>query len=267
VFELGGASWPEAAARAHRAVVVPLGSLEQHGPHLPLDTDTRIAVAVAAGIAADRDGVGVAPLLAFGASGEHAGFPGTLSIGTAALTELLVELGRDANRLWAHSPDPPLPRHPPLPPHPCHPPLPRHLPVPPHPPHPPALLLVNAHGGNQDAISAALARLGREGRRCAVFHAVPRSGDAHAGRTETAILLHLAPTLVQLELAEPGERRPIGELMARLRKDGVRSVSPNGVLGDPRGATAAEGRRLLEEIVAAGNAALDQLLALVAAHD
>jgi mycofactocin precursor peptide peptidase len=229
-FELAGATWPEVAARAPRAVVVPLGSLEQHGPHLPLDTDTRIAVAVAARVVAHRDAVALAPPIAFGASGEHAGFPGTLSIGTVALTEVLVELGRDVTRNWAP---------------------------------PPALLLVNGHGGNGDAVEAALARLDAEGRRCAVVHAAAGSGDAHAGRTETAILLHLAPWLVRLERTEAGERRPVGELMDRLRRYGVRSVSPNGVLGDPSGATAAEGRDLLDEMVAAGNVVLDELLARV----
>ena len=101
-------------------MIVPLGSLEQHGPHLPLDTDTRIAVAVSHAAAVGRSGVAVAPPVAFGASGEHAAFPGTLSIGTAALVELLVELGRDATRHWG------------------------------------ALLFVNGHGGNWDAMSTAL---------------------------------------------------------------------------------------------------------------
>jgi mycofactocin precursor peptide peptidase len=100
VTNLPDVPWTELDRAARRVVLVPLGSLEQHGPHLPLDTDTRIAAAVAAGTASGRDGVAVAPALAFGSSGEHAGFPGTLSIGTAALTELLVELGRDASRDW-----------------------------------------------------------------------------------------------------------------------------------------------------------------------
>lgn len=229
-FELARATWPEADGRARRALVVPLGSIEQHGPHLPLDTDTTIAVAVAAGIAAGRAGVALAPPITFGASGEHAAFPGTLSIGTAALTRLLVELGRDATRHWG------------------------------------ALLLVNAHGGNHDAVSVALRSLRAERRHCGAFAAAPADGDAHAGRTETAILLHLDPSSVHLELAEPGEPRPVSELMDRLRSDGVRSVSPNGVLGDPRGATAAEGGRLLARMIAAGTAVLDELLAGVPAH-
>ena len=81
-MELAGATWPQVEASGGRTVLaVPLGSLEQHGPHLPLDTDTRIATAVAAGLATRRRDVTVAPALAYGASGEHADFPGTLLVG------------------------------------------------------------------------------------------------------------------------------------------------------------------------------------------
>jgi len=230
VTNLPEATWTEVDRASRRAMIVPLGSLEQHGPHLPLDTDTRIAVAVAAGAAAQRSGVAVAPALAFGASGEHGAFPGTVSIGTTALTDVLVELGRDVTRHWG------------------------------------ALLLVNAHGGNRDAVSAALRRLDGEGKRCAAFSVAPRDGDAHAGRTETSMLLHLDPSAVRGKDAEPGETRPIAELIGRLRREGVRSVSPNGVLGDPAGATAEEGRRLLEHATADCVATLDALLAQGAVH-
>ena len=221
---LADLKWVQVEGAARLVLLVPLGSLEQHGPHLPLDTDTRIAVAVAQGAASSRDGVAVAPPVAFGASGEHAGFPGTLSIGTDALTQLLIELGRDASRDWDR------------------------------------MLLVNAHGGNRAAVDAALARLRFEGRRSRAFHATVAAGDAHAGRTETALLLHLDPDIVRMDLAEPGTLAPLGALMDRLRRDGVRSVSPNGVLGDPRGATAVEGERLLGELVACCTSLLDGLL-------
>jgi creatinine amidohydrolase len=211
-------------------MLLPLGSLEQHGPHLPLDTDTRIAVAVARAAAAGRAGVAVAPPIAFGASGEHDAFPGTLSIGTAALAEVLVELGRDAARDWD------------------------------------ALLLVNAHGGNRDAVSAARKRLESEGRRCSVFSVSPAGGDAHAGRTETSMLLHLDPGAVRAGRVEPGETRPVQELMERLRREGVRPVSANGVLGDPTGATAAEGARLLAQAVAGCTAVLDALIGNAVGH-
>jgi creatinine amidohydrolase len=230
VTNLPDLCWTEVDRAARRAVLVPLGSLEQHGPHLPLDTDTRIAVAVASGAARGREGVAVAPPVAFGASGEHAGFPGTLSIGTPALTEMLVELGRDASRDWE------------------------------------AMLLVNAHGGNRDAAEAAMARLHDEGRRVAVFHVSPPGGDAHAGRTETSLLLHLDPGAVRPDHAQPGEVAPVSTLIGRLRAEGVRSVSPSGVLGDPVGACAEEGERLLAGLIAACTAALEALLVPDSVH-
>jgi len=230
VTNLPDLSWTEVDRAARRAVLVPLGSLEQHGPHLPLDTDTRIARAVAGRAAAGRHGVAVAPAITIGASGEHAGFPGTLSIGTPALTELLVELGRDASRDWE------------------------------------AMLLVNAHGGNRDAVQAALARLRAEGRRVGAFHVTAAGGDAHAGQTETSLLLHLDPGSVRIGLAEPGELAPAHELMDRLRSEGVRAVSSNGVLGDPAGASATEGERLLANLVADCIRALNSLLVPEAVH-
>lgn len=83
---LADATWPEAERRAAGAVLaVPVGSTEQHGPHLPLSTDTDIAVALVERLARRRRGVVAAPALAYGSSGEHAGFAGTLSIGREAL--------------------------------------------------------------------------------------------------------------------------------------------------------------------------------------
>jgi creatinine amidohydrolase len=211
-------------AGPRRLLVVPLGSLEQHGPHLPLDTDTRIAVAVAARACGGRAGTGLGPAVPIGASGEHADFPGTLSIGTAALTLLLVELGRHASLHW------------------------------------PAMLLVNGHGGNAAAIADAVRQLRAEGRKCHVWHAGLAGSDAHAGRMETSMMLALAPGDVRLAAAEPGETRPLAQIMPALRAGGVRALSPNGVLGDPTGACAREGERLLGQLTADLTKTLDTLL-------
>jgi creatinine amidohydrolase len=236
MLDLGVARWPEAESGPRRLLVVPLGSLEQHGPHLPLDTDTRIAVAVASRACSGHAGVWVAPPVAIGASGEHAAFPGTLSIGTQALTLLLVELGRHASLHW------------------------------------PAMLLVNGHGGNATAVASAITALRAEGRACDAWHAglsrarLAAAGlpglvpDAHAGRFETSLLLALAPGLVRLAAAAPGDTRPLPQIMPMLRDGGVRAVSPNGVLGDPAGASAAEGERLLAELTASLTETLDKLL-------
>jgi creatinine amidohydrolase len=223
-FTLADARWPEVDGIPRRVLVVPVGSLEQHGPHLPLDTDTRIAVAVARRACARWLGVALAPAITIGASGEHAGFPGTLSIGSTALAGCLIELGRHASRDW------------------------------------PAMLLVNGHGGNADALAKAAGRLAYEGRVCGVWHAGLPGGDAHAGRSETSIMLALAPQAVLLDSAAAGNRLPIEDLMPALRSGGIRAVSPNGVLGDPCGASAAEGDRLLAELTEALSRALQRLL-------
>src|SRR3954451_18659619 len=199
---LAGAVWPDLSHRP--LLVVPLGSVEQHGHHLPLATDTVVACAVAEGAAGELGGALLAPALAYGASGEHEGFPGTISIGTEALTGLLVEYGRSACR-WASR-----------------------------------VLVVNGHGGNLDALRAAVPLLRTEGRDVGWFPCGVPGGDAHAGRTETSLMLHVEPGVVREALAAAGETAPIGELLPRLRAQGVRAVSPNGVLGDPAGASAEE---------------------------
>jgi mycofactocin system creatininase family protein len=87
--EIAEARWPE--CEDVPVLLVPVGATEQHGPHLPLGTDTAIAATVAA-----RSGLPVAPALPYGASGEHETFPGTVSIGTEILAAVIVELGRSA---------------------------------------------------------------------------------------------------------------------------------------------------------------------------
>jgi len=224
-FELARAHWPMVERSSRQLLVVPVGSLEQHGPHLPLDTDTRIAVAVARRACAGRPGVALAPPLPVGASGEHAAFPGTLSIGSEALAACLIELGRHASHHWS------------------------------------ALLLVNGHGGNVTAVEAAVGRLRYEGRACLAWHAALPGGDAHAGRSETSVMLALDPGAVRLDAAERGDVRPLEQILPLLRERGVRAVSANGVLGDPAGASAAEGERLLGRLVAGLTAAMDRFLA------
>ncbi|MCC6433911.1 MAG: mycofactocin biosynthesis peptidyl-dipeptidase MftE [Acidimicrobiales bacterium] len=210
--ELG--RWSSPDADTPLVVLVPLGSCEQHGPHLPLDTDTRIAVAVATEVAGRRPRadarVVVAPALSYGASGEHEGFAGTLSIGTDVLASVLVELVRSAGAEVR------------------------------------AVVAVNGHGGNADGLRRAVAQLQGEGRRLVVWSPRrPDGGDLHAGHTETSVLLALDRTLVRLERAVAGNLEPIERLAGPLRSGGVRAVSASGVLGDPLGATAQQGRTIL----------------------
>ncbi|MBA3745097.1 MAG: mycofactocin biosynthesis peptidyl-dipeptidase MftE [Sporichthya sp.] len=210
---LADLTWPEVRDRVGPATVlaVPLGATEQHGPHLPHSVDTDIAAALCAGLGVARPDVVVAPALPFGASGEHAGFPGTLSIGNEALRHVLIELARSATDTFSR------------------------------------VLFVSAHGGNGVGLRGAVTQLQTEGRHVSMFE--PRwAGELHAGRTETSMMLALAPDRVRMDLAEPGNPGPLPDILPLLRGRGIRVASPNGILGDPRGATAEEGRALLTRL-------------------
>ncbi|WP_378145960.1 mycofactocin biosynthesis peptidyl-dipeptidase MftE [Cnuibacter sp. UC19_7] len=209
MLDLARLAWPEVPPAG--LVLVPIGSTEQHGPHLPFTTDTVIAQAVAADLA-ERSGGVLAPPVAYGASGEHQSFRGTISIGHEALATLVVELIRSLST-WADR-----------------------------------IVLVNGHGGNVQTLREVVPRMRRETHRVAWVPAGLPGGDAHAGRTETSLMLHLHPAAVRLDLLEPGATGDLASLLPALRSGGVAAVSPNGVLGDPRGASAEEGAELFEAI-------------------
>jgi creatinine amidohydrolase len=209
---LDRASWPEVQPRAGECLlVIPLGSTEQHGPHLTFTTDTDVAVALAGSLTARRDDVVIAPPLCYGASGEHAGFAGTLSIGCDAFERVVVELVRSADAFAG-------------------------------------VVLVCGHGGNAAPLASAVTTLQREGRRVLAWSPSTAGGDAHAGRSETSLVMAVRPGGVRIERAEPGNTQPLERLLPALRAGGVRSVSANGVLGDPAGASASEGSKLLEAL-------------------
>ncbi|HEX4863987.1 MAG TPA: mycofactocin biosynthesis peptidyl-dipeptidase MftE, partial [Acidimicrobiales bacterium] len=208
--ELSIFAWPEVAERAGRTILaVPLGSTEQHGPHLPLSTDTDIAVELSKRLAAAVPEVLMTPPIHFTASGEHSGFPGTLSIGQVALELLLVELCRSADAFAG-------------------------------------VVLVSTHGGNRDTAIRAVRRLRSEGRSVACWFPVNgEPADSHAGWTETSCLLSIRPEAVRRDRIHAGNTSPLADLLPSLRRSGVASVSPSGVLGDPRGSSASAGDELL----------------------
>ncbi|MBV9484437.1 MAG: mycofactocin biosynthesis peptidyl-dipeptidase MftE [Frankiaceae bacterium] len=208
---LGDLVSPDLDDRRDTILAIPLGATEQHGPHLPLGTDTDLAVELCRRLAAARSDVLVAPPVPYGASGEHRDFAGTLSIGTPALADLIVELVRSATDTFDH------------------------------------VLLVSSHGGNSEAVRRAETILLAESRDVSVFH--PRwDGDPHAGRPETAMMLVLSPERVRTERLAPGDTRPLADIWPTLRSGGVRAVTATGVLGDPTAATAEEGAALLDRI-------------------
>ncbi|HVC68677.1 MAG TPA: mycofactocin biosynthesis peptidyl-dipeptidase MftE [Acidimicrobiales bacterium] len=205
-------TWPDAArVGSGSMLVVPLGSTEQHGPHLPLSTDTDVAIALCERLAARRPDVVVAPALPYGSSGEHADFAGTVSIGASVLQQVIVEIVRSVDAFGG-------------------------------------VVLVSGHGGNAAPLAAAVATARSEGRHVLAWSPHLPAGDSHAGHTETSLLLALRPSVVRTADAKRGNIRPLEELLPQLRQRGLRVLSPNGVLGDPSGASAEEGAHLLDAL-------------------
>ncbi len=190
-------------------IVLPLGSTEQHGPHLPVSVDALIAEYLSRELATvRRDEVVLAPSMPYGSSGEHAGFAGTISIGQDALEHVLVEFCRSATETFA------------------------------------GVFIVNGHGGNLQPLARACELMRMESRHVRAWSA-SYAGDAHAGHAETSMMLHLHPQRVDMSRATVGNTRPLPELIADLRRGGTRAVAPNGVLGDPTTASADDGACLL----------------------
>ncbi len=194
-MRLGDATWPEVDGISRRGsddqapapiLLVPVGSTEQHGPHLPLATDTIIAEELAGRAIHHTDGLMIGPTISVSASGEHADFPGTLSIGSTVMSSVIVELVRSAD--WAAG-----------------------------------VVLVNGHGGNHEAVVDAVSTVTAEGRRALAWWPTwphRRDGgpaDLHAGRIETSMMLAIDPGLVRLERAAPGADASIEDLRARRR--------------------------------------------------
>lgn len=195
-------------------VVLALGSWEQHGPHLPLDTDTVIIdTVVATSLMMLNEAAShflVAPTIAITASDEHQGFAGTMSCGTEALAQSVIAICRSAR--WARG-----------------------------------ICIVNGHGGNHDALTTIASALAHENITHSIW-SLPgyEGGDIHAGHTETSVMLHIAPHSVHLERLTSGNTSSLHELLPTMREGGVHAVSDSGILGDATTASAEHGARVLD---------------------
>lgn len=211
-------------------VVLPIGATEQHGPHLPLRTDTTIGEAVANRLAGRLDGALVAPPIPFGPSSEHEAFPGTVSISPRTLRALLDDYVASLERSGFER-----------------------------------VVLLPSHGGSFASVAAARPELARSsdidvvaiddlGRYLGLLNeGLERAGIdhrepvVHAGAVETAVMLAVDPDAVRADRAPEGNDGPVSA--AKLYRDGIGAYSPNGVLGDARPATADVGETILEHLV------------------
>jgi len=192
-----------------KILLLPLGAWEQHGPHLPFDTDTIIIDSVVThalrDTQVDADAFVLAPTIAISASDEHVGFPGTLSTGTEPLVQSVVAICRSAS--WSLG-----------------------------------VCIVNGHGGNADALARITSALTYEKIRHSIWSLPSYEGaDMHAGHTETSVMLYIAPDKVRTDRIERGTVGDASALVAQMRTSGVTGVSANGVLGDPTTATREHG--------------------------
>lgn len=228
-------------------VVLPTGSIEHHGAHLPLSTDLLMADELATRIvdAAAADGLDVwrLPALAYTKSDEHAWAPGTMWLSAETLMATLVDLGRSLATTPART-----------------------------------LVFYNGHGGNVALLNVALRELRRRfGLRTFVANVAVPAGDGvegpdelgfgiHGGHGETSLALHLRPDLVDLTAA----RRAVPEHLAEFERIGFAGkpvqfgwtsddFGTDGVVGDPTGATAEFGARLAASLVADGVATLAEV--------
>ena len=240
-LEYGHLTWEEVAraARENRVPIVPIGTLEDHGRHLPIDTDVTIAEAICRGAAEQlNDDTVLLPPIVHGYSPHHMDFPGTITIGwdtfcryCTDVTTSLIEHGFDR------------------------------------------ILLVNGHGSNQNLVEMA-ARLAMvshpESLVAAAFYLSgpesarviadaresERGGMAHACELETSLYLHIAPDAVDMSKAADERNYPAGEHAYLDWSDGPLKLMPwwssfseSGVQGDASKATAEKGKLLFEAAV------------------
>jgi creatinine amidohydrolase len=224
------------AAERDPVIILPLASIEQHGPHLPLSTDLDIGMGILASAFTYLPGdfpAWVFPAQTIGASREHVRFAGTLSLSPTLLGDVICEIGIAVARSGVRR-----------------------------------LLVMNSHGGNRSALDSAGLRLREEQNLLVVkvnYFSLPRPERVdlpeaewrhglHGGAVETAMMLYLRPDLVRT--SEVGESPSLGaeceRTLRRLRPEGPVSfawlagdLNASGAVGDPRLADAAMGERLV----------------------
>lgn len=227
-------SWPEIRDRldaGRRTVVVAFGATEQHGPHLPLATDTLLGDELARRIAERLDAL-IAPTVAVGCSSHHSAFAGTLSLSDETFAAIVGDLVASFARSGFSR-----------------------------------AVLLPSHGGNFVPLARAVEALDAPATLrvdaltdLSVLASLPVFGEQHegvplgegglhAGEWETSLLLASEPQLVHMERAAAGYVGNPDEALSAVFDVGVRNLSGNGVIGDPARADRERGLRYWDHIV------------------
>jgi creatinine amidohydrolase len=246
---LGELTFPEVSGKLTPSSILclPIGAIEQHGAHLPLNTDVVVAEGVARALIArwgDAFDLWQLPTLSIGLSREHDWAPGTLSLSVQTFATLLKEMGREIVRA--------LPAR--------------------------NLAIVNGHGGNRGILEGLLHELrGDLAINACVIHpfdlartaADAAARDVHGGAAETSVMLALAPELVRRDLIARAEPAPAPDGAAALIFDRAvtwpwRSDDPRlartGIIGDPAAASPERGRALLDSMIEEAGGVFARLL-------
>jgi creatinine amidohydrolase/Fe(II)-dependent formamide hydrolase-like protein len=232
----GEMTWEEANKRLKQVdiALLPVGAIEQHGPHLPLDTDAYDADYLARRVAqaCSLPRPLVLPLVPYGVSYHHEDFKGTISIDNQTLTGLVYDIGMSAARNGIKK-----------------------------------IVIINGHGGNAPAINHAAQMINRDARIfvCVdtgetsdvdIYRFIETPNDVHAGEIETSTSLAVRPHLVRMERAEKSVPEFSSRYLDFTGKRGVnwyaftQRISPSGILGDPTRASAEKGEKIWEMMVA-----------------
>ena len=229
-------TWPEVRAaieEGFETVVVGVGSTEQHGPHLPTMTDARIAEDVCFRVARELGHALQARTIDIGVSEHHLAFGATLSLRPETLRLVLLDVVDSLARCGFSR-----------------------------------IVLLPTHGGNFDTVQRVVEEAGAARPETEIvgftdlmkfsgflndlfaeFGVDAAASGAHAGESETSIMLALEPDLVRTDKLESGYLGPVGEAEARtVFEKGMTALTANGVLGDPRTATADKGEVYLERL-------------------
>ena len=238
LVELETLTWPEVRAlgRAGTIGIVPLGALEQHGPHLPLATDT-VTVGHLARLVADTlpGPVVVTPTVPVGVSSHHAAFPGTVTLDPQTLRDVVRAYVDGLTSAGIT-----------------------------------LVAIISHHGGNFASMRTLVEELGDGRADCTVraYHDLDRylevervamlaagtavtAADLHAGAIETSIMLVVEPDAVRPEWSSlTGYEDDFGGTLERVLAEGVQAVNPDGILGSPSRASPGAGASVLDALVA-----------------
>jgi creatinine amidohydrolase/Fe(II)-dependent formamide hydrolase-like protein len=234
-FMLGRLTWPQARKRFEEVDValLPVGAIEQHGPHLPLDTDAFDAEYLArqVGLRCTSPKPLVLPLIAYGVSYHHEDFSGTISVANETLSQLVYDVGMSCARNGITK-----------------------------------FVIINGHGGNAPSLHFAAQKINRAAH---IFTCVDSGdtsdadieamaetpNDVHAGEIETSTTLAVRPELVQMSQAKRSVPRFSSRYLDFSSKRSVDwyartvTMSRTGVLGDPTKATREKGEKMWEVMV------------------